>query len=191
MCTCPVKIYGHEDVKKALLLAMVGGVSKVRRAHGGREGGRSALASWADSPCIQVHWSAALRCVSAAARGSLPLSRPPAQAASRLPPCAPHLPPPQVLPDGMKLRGDIHACLMGDPGVAKSQLLRYVAHISPRAVYTTGKGSSGAEGRGGRGVGWAGLGWVGASVGQRRGRTARAQGPCNWEESTARGELCT
>ena len=49
----------------------------------------------------------------------------------------------KVLGDGMKLRGDIHACLMGDPGVAKSQLLRYVTHISPRAVYTTGKGSSG------------------------------------------------
>jgi MCM P-loop domain len=91
--------------------------------------------------------------------------------------------------DGMRLRGDIHACLMGaragcsghspvakhipadnlvnhrmrwsgisscaggsqrlgchpagDPGVAKSQLLRYVCNISPRAVYTTGKGSSG------------------------------------------------
>ena len=70
------EIYGHEDVKKALLLAMVG--SHTRH-----------------------------------------------------------------LPDGMKIRGDIHVCLMGDPGVAKSQLLRYVAHISPRAIYTSGKGSSG------------------------------------------------
>ena len=70
------EIYGHDDVKKALLLAMVGGATR-------------------------------------------------------------------SLPDGMKLRGDIHACLMGDPGVAKSQLLRYVAYISPRAVYTSGKGSSG------------------------------------------------
>jgi DNA replication licensing factor MCM7 len=47
------------------------------------------------------------------------------------------------LPDGMKLRGDCHMCLMGDPGVAKSQLLKYVSRVSPRAVYTTGKGSSG------------------------------------------------
>lgn len=70
------EIYGHEDVKKALLLAMVGGTTR-------------------------------------------------------------------ILPDGMKLRGDIHACLMGDPGVAKSQLLRYVSFVSPRAVYTSGKGSSG------------------------------------------------
>jgi len=27
--------------------------------------------------------------------------------------------------------------------VAKSQLIKHIAHISPRAVYTTGKGSSG------------------------------------------------
>ena len=45
--------------------------------------------------------------------------------------------------DGMKTRGDINVCLMGDPGVAKSQLLKHIAKIAPRCVYTTGKGSSG------------------------------------------------
>lgn len=70
------EIYGHLDVKKALLLLMVGGVNR-------------------------------------------------------------------VLPDGMKIRGDINICLMGDPGVAKSQLLKYISKVAPRAVYTTGKGSSG------------------------------------------------
>lgn len=51
--------------------------------------------------------------------------------------------PPKRMPDGMRLRGDIHICLMGDPGVAKSQFLKHIVKISPRAVYTTGKGSSG------------------------------------------------
>nr|GAT43097.1 DNA replication licensing factor [Mycena chlorophos] len=68
--------YGHSDVKKALLLLLVGGVTKLTG-------------------------------------------------------------------DGMKIRGDINICLMGDPGVAKSQLLKYISKIAPRGVYTTGKGFSG------------------------------------------------
>ncbi|KAF9566354.1 MCM-domain-containing protein [Agrocybe pediades] len=70
------EIYGHDDVKKALLLLLVGGVTKVTG-------------------------------------------------------------------DGLKIRGDINVCLMGDPGVAKSQLLKYISKVAPRGVYTTGKGSSG------------------------------------------------
>jgi DNA replication licensing factor MCM7 len=47
------------------------------------------------------------------------------------------------LPDGMRIRGDINVCLMGDPGVAKSQLLKHISSIAPRGIYTSGKGSSG------------------------------------------------
>lgn len=70
------EIYGHEDVKKALLLLMIGGLTK-------------------------------------------------------------------RMDEGMKIRGDINVCLMGDPGVAKSQLLKHISTVAPRGVYTTGKGSSG------------------------------------------------
>ncbi len=70
------EIYGHQDVKKALLLLLIGGVTK-------------------------------------------------------------------EIGDGMRIRGDINVCLMGDPGVAKSQLLKYITKVAPRGVYTTGRGSSG------------------------------------------------
>ena len=46
--------------------------------------------------------------------------------------------------DGVRVRGDIHVLLVGDPGVAKSQLLRYIAQVAPRGVYTSGKGATAA-----------------------------------------------
>jgi DNA replication licensing factor MCM6 len=47
-------------------------------------------------------------------------------------------------PEGMKLRGDLNVCIVGDPSTAKSQFLKYVTRFAPRAVYTSGKASSAA-----------------------------------------------
>jgi len=41
-----------------------------------------------------------------------------------------------------RIRGDINTLIVGDPGLAKSQFLKYVEQTFPRAVYTTGKGAS-------------------------------------------------
>ncbi|CAG98247.1 MCM DNA helicase complex subunit MCM6 [Kluyveromyces lactis] len=46
--------------------------------------------------------------------------------------------------EGIKLRGDINICIVGDPSTSKSQFLKYVCNFSPRAVYTSGKASSAA-----------------------------------------------
>jgi len=43
---------------------------------------------------------------------------------------------------GHKVRGDINVLIMGDPGVAKSQFLKYTEKLAARAVYATGKGAS-------------------------------------------------
>lgn len=51
---------------------------------------------------------------------------------------------PKIYPDGVRVRGDIHILLVGDPGTAKSQILRYVATIAPRGIYTSGKGATAA-----------------------------------------------
>ena len=48
------------------------------------------------------------------------------------------------MPDGTRMRGDIHTLFVGDPGTAKSQLLVYLSKLAPRSVYASGKASSAA-----------------------------------------------
>ncbi|XP_039292443.1 DNA replication licensing factor Mcm6-like [Nilaparvata lugens] len=51
---------------------------------------------------------------------------------------------PKVTGEGTTLRGDINCCIVGDPSCAKSQFLKQVADMCPRAIYTSGKASSAA-----------------------------------------------
>lgn len=48
------------------------------------------------------------------------------------------------LPDGSSTRGDINVFLVGDPGTAKSEMLKFCARIAPRGLYTSGRGSTAA-----------------------------------------------
>lgn len=48
------------------------------------------------------------------------------------------------LADGSKIRGDINVFLVGDPGTAKSEMLKFCARIAPRGLYTSGRGSTAA-----------------------------------------------
>jgi replicative DNA helicase Mcm len=48
------------------------------------------------------------------------------------------------LGDGSKIRGDINIFLVGDPGTAKSEMLKFCARIAPRGLYTSGRGSTAA-----------------------------------------------
>jgi replicative DNA helicase Mcm len=50
----------------------------------------------------------------------------------------------RALSDGTKVRGDINIFLVGDPGTAKSEMLKFCARIAPRGLYTSGRGSTAA-----------------------------------------------
>jgi DNA replication licensing factor MCM2 len=46
------------------------------------------------------------------------------------------------LANKMRVRGDINVLLVGDPGTAKSQFLKWTERVCPRAVFATGQGAS-------------------------------------------------
>src|SRR3989449_7988243 len=49
------------------------------------------------------------------------------------------------LPDGTKLRGDINVLFVGDPGTAKSEMLKFAAQVAPRGLFASGRGSTAAS----------------------------------------------
>ena len=50
----------------------------------------------------------------------------------------------KVRPDGVITRGDMHTLLIGDPGSGKSQLLKRISKVAPKARFTSGKGATAA-----------------------------------------------
>jgi replicative DNA helicase Mcm len=50
----------------------------------------------------------------------------------------------KILPDGTRLRGRSNILLIGDPGTGKSQILKFVAGLASRGLYTSGKGTTAA-----------------------------------------------
>ncbi len=48
------------------------------------------------------------------------------------------------LPDGTKIRGDINVLFVGDPGVAKSEMLKFAAQVAPRGIFASGRGTTAA-----------------------------------------------
>lgn len=52
--------------------------------------------------------------------------------------------PMSVAPGGKRLRGSIHVFLAGDPGISKTTLLMMLRDLTPRSVYISGKGATGA-----------------------------------------------
>ncbi|MCK4844918.1 MAG: minichromosome maintenance protein MCM, partial [Candidatus Heimdallarchaeota archaeon] len=50
----------------------------------------------------------------------------------------------RVAPDGMKQRGESNLLMIGDPGVAKSQILQFACKLAPRGLMTSGKASTAA-----------------------------------------------
>ena len=124
------EIFGHEDVKKALLLLMVGGVTK-QMPDGMKLRGDIHLCLMGEPHPIGCCPAAPMPAGSLLA----PRTEPVILCSSFLAALTEALDG-----DGSRVQGSWRA---GDPGVAKSQLIKHIAHVSPRAVYTTGKGSSG------------------------------------------------
>src|SRR3972149_8823938 len=50
----------------------------------------------------------------------------------------------KTMPDGRRIRGDIHILLVGDPGTGKSELLMYLRGLAPRAVFAVGGATTAA-----------------------------------------------